>query len=179
MSEAAERCAVHPARPALDDCPVCDRPRCAADAGAAPGGGCLACEGSTAPPTRPPVGLRALAGAGVAAHLTTLLASLIASEYVDSGVVGYLTPVVLGIIVGVADEFCARLARGWPIRILAVSYALVGAGYSLTFVPGRPSPFTPFGKVWWSYAGAALGAWLWTVPPPRRPVPTPSAASEA
>ncbi len=171
MSDAPARCAVHPARPADDECPVCGRPRCGADAAAAPGGGCLACRGSTAVVTRPPVDLRAVVGAAAVCGLVVVPGAGVASEYVDAGVMGYVVPVVFGIVLGIAAEWGAGRARGVPIRVVAVAFALLGAGYSFRFVPGGVSPFSPFGDVVWTYLGAATGAWLWTVPPKRRPVP--------
>ena len=164
----AARCAVHPARPAADDCPVCGRPRCAPDAAAAPGGGCVACQGRSDAAGPPPVDLRALAGAAVAAHLTSIVGGVVCSEYVDVTFFEIVVPAVLGIACGAAAEFGARRARGWQLRALAVLYALLGTALAYVAVPGPGSPFTPLADVVPSYAGAVLGAWLWTAPPRRR-----------
>src|SRR5436190_9881471 len=82
-----ERCAVHPARPAVDRCPVCGRPRCGADARSAPGGGCLQCGG--VPTEVPPeaAGQREAIQVIAALLASLLLAELLApvvSEYVGA-----------------------------------------------------------------------------------------------
>ena len=69
------QCAVHPSRPAVDDCPVCGRPRCGADV-AAVATGCLGCVSETAAPVatvRPPGDLERLVRATLAAYAVALL----------------------------------------------------------------------------------------------------------
>jgi hypothetical protein len=162
---AAERCAVHPARPSIGHCPVCAEPRCAADAGDT-GGSCLVCCGvPVGAADANPVTLRALAGAGLLATPVVLLGGGIASEYVDAHLFSLAVPAVLGVVVGLATERGAGPARGLPLRLLAVFYAVLGAAYGFWFEPGTGSPFHPVGRVLPPYLLAAAAAWLWTVPP--------------
>lgn len=159
------RCAVHPARPATDLCPVCGRPRCSADAAGAPGGGCLVCKGRTeARPTRPPVDLRAVVGAAVLAHLTAVLSGFVAQQYVEVRYFSLLVPAGVGILCAIAAERGAGGARGLPIRLVAVGYAVLST--VLGFVlEGSAGLVTPAGTVVPPYLAAAAGAWLWTQPP--------------
>lgn len=177
ISEDADalRCAVHPSLPSYDTCPVCRRPRCAADAQAAPGGGCFACEGVRARKGPPPLDLRALAGAGVVCGLVTPIAGLIASEYVAAGVVGVVVPFFVGIVLGIAAEAGARKKRGRALRLVAVLYALVavatgldqplaiGSAFRVTYTAEAAGVTYPVVPV--SYVMAAIGAWVWTAPP--------------
>jgi hypothetical protein len=164
-AEPALRCAVHPGLPATDACPVCARPRCAADAAAAPGGGCLACEGRRTRSGPPPLDLRALVGAGCLAGLVAGPAGLVSSEYVGAGFVGYVVAVFTGIVVSIAAEAGAGKRRGRALRLLAAFYAVLAVALGLGDPRAAGSPFTPVGRVLVLYALAALGSWLWTAPP--------------
>lgn len=174
------RCAVHPGSPSYDTCPVCSRPRCAADAELAPGGGCLACEGARPRKGPPPLDLRALAGAGVVCGLAAPLAGLISSEYVGAGFVGYIVPFFVGIVMGIAAEAGARVKRGRALRILAAFYAVLAVATGLDHPLALGNAFalepdwwiTPIPRTLVLYAGAAAGAWVWTAPPrvvPKKP----------
>lgn len=177
ISEDADalRCAVHPSLPSYDTCPVCRRPRCAADAQAAPGGGCVACQGVRARKGPPPLDLRALVGAGVVCGLVTPVAGLISSEYVAAGVVGLAAPLFVGVVLGIAAEAGARKKRGRALRLMAVLYAVlaiatgldqplaIGSAFRMGYmaeVGGVSYPAVPV-----SYLLAGVGAWLWTAPP--------------
>ncbi|HVE64572.1 MAG TPA: hypothetical protein VNB94_12325 [Mycobacteriales bacterium] len=160
-----QRCAMHPARPAADMCPVCTSPRCSADAAAAAGGGCEVCQGrSGAPPRRPPVDLRALAGAATLAHLTAVLSGYVGQQYVEVRYFSLLGPAGVGILCAVAAERGAGGARGVPIRLVAVLYAVLSTVLSFV-LEGSAGLLSPLGTVGPPYLAAALGAWLWTQPP--------------
>lgn len=181
MTAGPTRCAAHPARPALDACPGCGRPRCAADA--AGGDRCAICAGASAVVPAPARGTtEALARTGLAALPVTLAGAAVVSEYVGSTLFQWATPFLLGVAVGAATLFAAGRgvagsALRW-VRAAAVVYALVGAGYSYRFVPGGGDPFAPAGTVLPGYLAAAAGAWLWTVPRrPRRRVSRPDGAA--
>lgn len=163
-----QRCAVHPARPAFDTCPVCARPRCAADADEAPGGGCVACRGSDRPVGRPRPQRRDILAAAVSCHLAALAGGAVASQYVDVTFFDVIVPAGIGIVCGAVAEAAARGTRGSELRVVAVLYAVVGAVAAVRFVPGPQSLVTPLAATWPGYAAAAAGAWLWTAPPRRR-----------
>ncbi len=162
---AALRCAVHPALPAVDTCPVGSRPRCAADAVAAPGGGCLACEGRRVPPGPPPLNLRAIVGAACLSGIVAVPAGLVSSEYVGAGFVGWVVPVFVGVVVSIAAEAGARARRGRALRFLAAGYSVLAIAIGLANPRAAGSPFTPVGRVVGLYAVAVAASWLWTAPP--------------
>jgi len=92
-----DRCAAHPGRPAVDRCPVCDRPRCGADAAQADGGGCEVCHGvASARRHAPPPRLELLVRGALAANLMAVIWGFVEAEYVQAGVFQYLAPLVLG-----------------------------------------------------------------------------------
>jgi hypothetical protein len=167
--EVAERCAVHPSLPAAGACPVCARPRCASDAAAAPGGGCLACEGRTRRPGPPPVDLRALVAAGLACNLAVIPAGFVASEYVDAGgtsglfVGSVAVPAFVAIGVSMAAEAAARKRRGRSLRLLAAGYAVLAIAIGWAQPRAAETAFTV--EALPAYAVAAVVSWLWTVPP--------------
>lgn len=161
----ALRCAVHPALPAVDTCPVCRRPRCANDAALAPGGGCLTCEGVRPRSGPPPLDLRALVGAGVLCGIVTPVVGKVASEYVGAGWVGWTMPVFAGVAVAIAAEAGARRKRGRLLRIVAAVYSVLAIAVGLADPRAAGSPFTPVGRVLGLYALAAATAWFWTAPP--------------
>lgn len=162
---AALRCAVHPARPAADTCPVCDRPRCGPDAAAAPGGGCLACEGRRTRLGPPPMNLAALVGAGCLCGIVAVPAGLVSSEYVGAGWVGWVVPVFVGVVVSMAAEFGARKRRGTSLRAVAALYSVLAVALGLSDPKAAGSPFTPVLRCLALYAIAAGASWFWTAPP--------------
>lgn len=167
------RCGVHPVRRAVDLCPVCARPRCAADVtAAAPRGGCPACGGSvTSGPVLPVVPVRerlvraALAGQGVA-----VLGGVVAAEYVDAPLFSYLTPFVVGVLTAAAAQAASGAPRSGPdasrIRLVSIVYALLGValGFVLEKSTGTFDTSTLL-----PYAAAVVGVVLWTLPPKSRP----------
>jgi hypothetical protein len=112
-------------------------------------------------------------GAAAACHVAAVFAGAVSSQYVDVSIFGLLVPVGVGIGIGAAAEAGARGARGWAIRLVAVGYALVAIGAGLRFEPGGVGPLdlTEVKVVLGPYLAAAVGAWLWTVPPRRRAKP--------
>lgn len=168
------RCAVHPSSPSVDSCPVCERARCAADAAAAPGGGCLACEGRHPLTGPPPLDLRALVTAGCLCGIVVVPAGLISSQYVGAGVVGYAVPMFVGIIVSIAAEYGAGPRRGPRLRYLAMLYSVLAIAIGLHDPRASGSVFVARNNVlplpeWVQalllYVIAAAAAWLWTAPP--------------
>ncbi|MDQ6649801.1 MAG: hypothetical protein M3Z02_06755 [Actinomycetota bacterium] len=167
------RCAVHPARPALDRCPVCRQPRCGVDADLSPGGGCLRCSGVAA---GLPVGHpRSTAGRLVTAVLAvvpaTVAAAWVSSQYVGAAVFSLVLPGLTGCLCGWVVLRAAggadRTALGYAVRTLAVVAAAAGTACSFLFVPGGESALHPAGRVVPPYAVAVAAAWLWTRPAAR------------
>ena len=168
MSGPDARCAVHPARPALDGCPVCGRPRCAADAqqGA---GGCRACSPVPAGPRRRPAGpAERLVRGALAAFGTCLLGGLVAAQYVDAELFAYLTPFVVGVLCGAAAQAAAGGPRRGPtalrVRAVAALLAVLGVGLGL-LLEGSHRPLSGAAVV--PALLALAGAVLWTAPPRR------------
>lgn len=171
---AGTRCGVHPVRRAVDHCPVCSRPRCAADAELAPGGGCPACDGvppGAADAARAPVpALEAGVRASLAAQAVALLGGVVAAEYVDAQLFAYLTPFVVGVLTGAAAQSAAGSPRTGPaatrVRLVAVVYALLGVGLGFALEQSKSalesSTLLP-------YLAAVAGVVLWTLPPKSRP----------
>ena len=168
------RCGVHPVRRAVDRCPVCARPRCAADASAAPGGGCPACEGvrpGEEPAAKRPVPLvEACVRAALAAQAVALLGGVVAAEYVDAQLFAYLTPFVVGVLTGAAAQSASGGARTGTVasrvRLVAVVYAVLGVALGFALERSKdaldPSTLLP-------YLAAVAGVVLWTLPPKPRP----------
>ncbi|MBK5308135.1 MAG: hypothetical protein JJD92_15725 [Frankiaceae bacterium] len=168
------RCAVHPSRPAVDACPVCDRPRCGADA-AAVSIGCLGCAGDAVAEVstvRPPGDLERLVRAALAAYVVGLVGGLVASEYVGATVFAYLGPFVVGVTCGGAATRAARTdGRGLlGTRVRTVGAVLAVLGIALSFVvEGSLGVLELSPDVLLPYAAAVAGALLWTMPPrPRK-----------
>jgi len=161
----ALRCAVHPSLPSYDTCPVCARPRCAGDAGTAPGGGCYACQGVRKRKGPPPLDLRAVVGAGVACGLVTPIAGLVSSEYIGAPYIEWIVPFFVGIVLGIAAEAGARKSRGRALRLMAMAYAVLAVATGLDYPLAAASAFSPVLHVLKLYVIAAGGAYVWTMPP--------------
>lgn len=169
------RCGVHPVRRAVDRCPVCGRPRCAADAGSAPGGGCPACQGvppgAGATVRQVPV-LEGVVRAALAAMAVALLGGVVAAEYVDAQLFAYLTPFVVGVLTGAAAQAAAGSPRTGPaamrVRVVAGVYAVLGVALGFALERSKDafesSTLLP-------YLAAVAGVVLWTLPPKSRPAP--------
>ncbi|MFL6239044.1 MAG: hypothetical protein ACJ735_06090 [Actinomycetes bacterium] len=161
------RCAVHPARPAVDECPVCGRQRCGADARIAPGGGCLQCRGvraSKEPPADPSRDLGRLIAATLAALLLAELLAPVVSEYVGAKGFAEITPFLMGLACASAAAAAARThGQGridlWARAIGGVA-AVLGTAFAFRLVTGGQSPFTPAGSVLPPYGSAIAGAFV-------------------
>ena len=172
------RCGVHPVRRAVDRCPVCTRPRCAADAEQAPGGGCLACQGvppEGAAPSSPPASpVERLVRGALAAYGVALLGGVVAAQYVDAQLFAYLTPFVVGVLTAAAAQSASAAARtgreALQVRVLAGVYAVVGVALGFALEKSKDvldaSALVP-------YLAAVVGVVLWTLPPKARPPKSP------
>jgi hypothetical protein len=161
-----ERCVAHPGRPAVDRCPVCDRPRCGADTR---GPGCRVCKGRLAVPRPPAPPLELVVRAGVAAHLVAVVVGVVLQEYPGSPVFQYVAPAVGGAAIGAVATAAAGEPRGpvlAKVRAVGVVYAVCAAAFGFqlegTYRVLSASPY-----VLVPYALAAAAAWLWTRPPRR------------
>ncbi|HUR52174.1 MAG TPA: hypothetical protein VMZ11_08625 [Mycobacteriales bacterium] len=162
-----DRCVAHPSRPAVDRCPVCDRPRCGADAS---GPGCAVCHGRAAVEPRAASLLELLVRAALGAHALAVVAGVVLQEYPGSPVFGYLAPAVGGAAVGAAATAAAGEPRGphlQPVRIVAVVYALLATALGFA-LEGTYDVYEPRVSVLLPYVAAAAAAWFWTKPPKRR-----------
>jgi hypothetical protein len=165
---------VHPVRRAVDLCPVCARPRCAADAAEAPGGGCPACGGTLSTgPQRPQVPLQErLVRGALAAQGVAVLGGVVAAEYVDAPLFEYLTPFVVGVLTAAGAQAASGAARSGRdamlLRVLSVVYALLGValGFVLEKSTGTFAVSTLL-----PYAAAVAGVVIWTLPPKARTAP--------
>ncbi|HVF20702.1 MAG TPA: hypothetical protein VNA14_10715 [Mycobacteriales bacterium] len=166
-----DRCAAHPARPAVDLCPVCARPRCVGDAVTTPGG-CLLCDGSAPTTTRRrrPVDLCAAAGAAALCHVVAVAAAYVGQQYVEVKWFSLLVPAGVGIVCAIAAERGAGRARGTSLRVLAAVYAVLSTALAFK-LEGSVDLFGPLGTVGPPYLAAASGAWFWTQPPKQRKKP--------
>ena len=171
------RCAVHPARPALDSCPVCGRPRCGADARSVPAGGCLGCR-DDAPSVvaglrrRPRSGAVRLAMAGLAVVPAALVGGWVSSQYVGAAVFSVVLPALTGVLCGwvvlraIGPDPAGPLV--YAAQALTVLAAVGATACSFRFVPGGQSVLHPAGRVLPPYVAAAVAGWLWTRPVRRR-----------
>ena len=172
------RCAAHPARPAVDACPVCHRGRCGADAAGPVAGGCTVCRGSrTGVPApvvtrRPADNLERTVRAALAGSAVALAWGFVAAEYVGADVFKYLSPAVLGVLSGAATQQAGVTngtgMMGRRTRVIGIVYALLGVAFG--FVKEDPEHGLSLHLdelVAYLIAGAA--AFAWTLPPkPRR-----------
>ncbi len=153
------RCAAHPARPAQDRCPTCDRPRCARDTGR--GGTCVLCSARRGRPPRPvPV---ALTAAGVSALPTAVLGSALGQEYVGARFFSVVFPALVGVALALVVAAAAGPVRPVTRAVLSAvvaAYAAVSALLDFRFTdlpyggPGRWLP--PVLAAAAAGAGAAL-----------------------
>jgi hypothetical protein len=173
------RCAAHPARPAVDTCPVCQRDRCGADAADAPGGGCGVCRGGGASErSYPAAGPRELlVRAALVANALAVAGAYVNAEYVGAPLFQYLAPAVLGVLCGGAATAAAATPRGgrlstW-VRAVSTLYAVLGS--ALGFVlEGTYAATSTSVDVLLPYVITAAAAWFWTAPPKPKRVATAS-----
>lgn len=170
-----DRCSAHPGRPAVDTCPVCERPRCGADRLKAAGGGCAVCGGSRDPAPTSGFAVASarerLVRAAVAANLVAVLWGFVQAQYVQAELFQFLSPAVLGVLAGGAATWAAGSptgALGRQVRLVAVLYAVLGCAFGFV----KEGTFTVYAAnvdVLVPYAIAAAATWLWTTPPkPKR-----------
>jgi len=151
------RCAIHPARPAHDDCPVCARPRCHADAEALGAAGCLACaqvsrRGGTA-------GQRELlTRAGLSGLGVTYVGGWIATQYVRVHLMSLVAPGVVGLAAyGAVSRAGGRLRPPALIWATAGLAALLGTALGFVLTPGGQNPLRDWGQVGGPYLAAIVG----------------------
>ncbi|MGI8537023.1 MAG: hypothetical protein ACR2K2_11110 [Mycobacteriales bacterium] len=158
---------MHPVRGAVDRCPVCGRPRCAADAEQASGGGCPVCRGGVgaAPPPAFVSDVERYIRAALASTAVALLGGVVAAQYVGAAVFAYLTPFVVGVLTGAAAQAAAGGAKTGPaaarIRVLAGLYAVLGVAFG--FVLERSEGVLAAASLL-PYLAAVAGVVLWTLP---------------
>jgi hypothetical protein len=166
----AMRCAVHPSRRAADSCPVCDRPRCGADAARYQASGCAACVVLTAPRPSAPRTERLLRAA-LAALAVGFVGAWVAAQYVDTQWFGVLAPA----LVGLACAWAASAAAGRPhpgsVLVVAAVTGVLATALSDRLVPGGQNLFLPPSHRLPPYLAAVIGALAWPVlfPPPKPP----------
>ncbi|HET6816940.1 MAG TPA: hypothetical protein VFH66_06910 [Mycobacteriales bacterium] len=170
----ASRCAVHPARRAIDACPVCGRPRCGADAAGYAATGCPACAAQR--PAAPLPGTAELAvRAGLAALVVAYVGGWIGTQYVRNQGFSLIAPA----LVGIATAWAVAAATGPQRRrvtsgIAAVASVLSAALAFRVYAAGGLSPLHPAGRVLPPYVAAVAGVLVWPLlfgPTNRRPSP--------
>lgn len=171
---AASRCAAHPARAAVDDCPVCGRARCGADAAGYAAAGCPSC--AAARPVAPPPGTpELLVRAGLAGLAVAYVGGWIGTQYVRNKGFSLIAPALVGIAIAWA---VAAVAGRSPRRVVslaaAVASVLSAALAFRVYAAGGLSPLHPAGRVLPPYAAAVAGVLAWPLlfgPTGRRPDP--------
>ena len=112
--------------------------------------------------------------AALAAHGAALLGGPVAAQYVGAQLFGYLTPLVLGVLVAVAAQAAAAGPRTGPsaqaVRVVSCAYAVLAV--ALGFVLEQSQSALGVGALL-PYAAAVAGAALWTLPPKARAQPEP------
>jgi len=168
----ASRCAAHPARRAVDACPVCGRPRCGADVAGYARAGCPSC--ATARPAAPSPGLAELAvRAGLAAFAIALVGGWIGTQYVRNKGFSLIAPALVGIAVAWAASAAAGTAPRRLTSALAAAGAVLSAALAFrVYAAGGLSPLHPAGRVLPPYAAAVAGVLAWPLlfgPAKKRP----------
>ena len=163
------RCAAHPSRPAVDDCPDCGRPRCDADRAA--GDGCAVCRGRTTQSTPVLPDPERLVRAALAAYAAAIAGGYVTAEYVGADLFKYLSPAFLGVICGFAATAAARNpgpgALSTRIRWLTVVFGVLGTAWGFV-LEGTYGALSTSLDVLVPYLLAGAAGWLWTAPP-RKP----------
>jgi hypothetical protein len=173
---AASRCAVHPARRAVDDCPVCGRPRCGTDAVDFGRAGCRACAaGEVQAPTAGRGEL--LVRAGLAAMAVALVGGWIGTQYARNRGFSLIAPALVGMAAAWATTAAAGsgAASRRLLSLLAAVAAVLSAALAFrVYAAGGLSPVHPAGRVLPPYAAAVAGVLAWPLlfgPPRRTPQP--------
>ena len=156
----AARCAIHPARPAHDTCPVCGRPRCHADAEATGTAGCLACTQGPRPdrPTgRPELWIRA----GLAGLAVSYVGGWIATQYVRVHLMSLVAPAVVGLAASWAVfRVGGRLRPPTATWLTAALAALLGTALGFVLTPGGQNPLRDWALVGGPYLACLVGVAL-------------------
>ena len=163
----ATRCAVHPARPAADDCPVCGRARCGADAAEYGARGCVACAHEVR--HVPPSSRELLVRAALAAFGAALVGAWIAAQYVDTQYFSVVAPGLVALGCVWAASAAASTARTSRTVAMGIVAGLLATGLSDRLVPGGQNLFLPPGHRLPPYLAAVIGALAWPIlfGPPR------------
>jgi len=159
-ARAPRRCAVHPARPAYGDCPVCARPRCHPDAEDLGESGCLACTRDA--PHAAAAGRRELlVRAGLAGLAVSYVGGWIATQYVRVHLMSLVAPAVVGLAASWAVSRAGRQLRPpavtWTTAALA---ALLGTALGFVLTPGGQNPVRDWNLVGGPYLAALVGVAL-------------------
>jgi hypothetical protein len=157
----ASRCAAHPARRAVDSCPVCGRPRCGADAAGYAGLGCPACA-STRPPAPAPRLAELAVRAGLAAFAIALLGGWIGTQYVRNKGFSWIAPGLVGLAAAWAAGAAGGAAPRRVTSLVAAGAAVLSAALAFrVYVAGGLSPLHPAGRVLPPYVAAVVGVLAW------------------
>jgi hypothetical protein len=167
----ASRCAAHPARRAVDDCPVCGRERCGADAAGYGAAGCPSC--ASARPERPSPGLAELAvRAGLAGLAVAFVGGWIGTQYVRNRGFSLIAPAIVGIAIAWAVAAAAGQQHRRVTAVLAAGASVLSAALAFrVYAAGGLSPLHPAGRVIPPYVAAVAGVVVWPLlfgPPKRR-----------
>src|SRR4051794_10583411 len=140
VSPVASRCAAHPARPAVDRCRVCDRPRCGVDAADYGARGCPSC---AVVRTVQVAGTRELlVRAGLAGYIVALVGATFATQYARERGFSLLAPA----LVGLATSWACGAATGSSARprrsamAVASAMAVLSAALAFALTPGGQNP---------------------------------------
>ena len=165
------RCAVHPARLAVDSCPVCGRDRCGLDASRYAESGCAACV-ATRTTVRSPDLPEVLVRAGLAGFAAALAGGWVATQHVGVHLMSTFAPALVGLATSWAC-LAAAGSGGTNRRRAVVAVAAVEAllGTALAYRLFPLSPLHPLDQVGPPYVAALGGVLAWPLlfGPPRRP----------
>jgi hypothetical protein len=172
------RCALHPARLAVDSCPRCARPRCGADASAYEGRGCAACVDPT-PVAAPVPYVERMVRAGAAAFVVALLGGWVGTQYVDVHVFSVVAPGLVGLATGWAATAAAGAPATPQLRrltlLVGAAAAVLSAGLAFRLESGGgQDPVSSWGEVGPPYLAAVIGTLAWPIvfgPPKQRTAP--------
>jgi hypothetical protein len=159
----APRCAVHPARLAVDACPVCGRDRCGVDATHYADRGCAACAGAGGRAV-PPAALEVVVRAGLAAMATLLVGGWIATEHVNVHITSLVAPALLGLAASGAAAGASgaqQAGQGRLVLLVATVAALLGTALGFRLFGEPVTPVHPWHQVWLPYVAALGGVAAW------------------
>jgi len=174
----ANRCALHPARLAVGNCPRCARPRCGADAASYGERGCGACVATVAAAPGAPYAERTVR-AGLAAFAVALVGGWIATQYVDVQFFSVVAPGLVGLATGWAASAAAGGPRDARLRrttlLVAAFAAVLSAGLAFRLeAGGGQDPVSSWHEVGPPYLAAIFGTLAWPIvfaPPARKRPP--------